>query len=72
MRTNKSWKNSKTIWFNIITLVLTILGLFNQDVMVVLGFSNPTYYLTIQTMIVAVLNILLRMITDTRITTNGK
>jgi hypothetical protein len=57
----KPWYKSKTIWFNIITICLGFFQVVNQNIPI------PAQYLAY---INAVGNLILRFITDTKLTSN--
>ncbi len=65
----KKWYQSKTIWLNAISAILATIGIFNQDLLIGLGFTNPTKFLAILGSITTVLNIILRLLTTTAIST---
>ena len=60
----KSWMQSKTIWLNLIALILgampEIMSLIDVNVLTAIGVSEPVKYYTIIGLITGFLNIVLR------------
>ena len=63
------WK-SKTVWFNILTMVLTIVAMINSDFLTGLGIppESQVTALKIVGTVVAVINIVLRFISTGAVT----
>jgi len=70
MGTTKVWYKSKTIIANIISLIIAIGLLINPAVLLAMGVlpENQSKVLTLIVFFIAVLNLILRMITDAPIT----
>lgn len=68
----KNWKQSKTIWLNIVTLILGITPMINVDVLTAFGVVNVPLYMTMLGLFNGIANILLRMVTTTAIETKEK
>ncbi len=64
----KQWHQSKTMWLNIISLILGITPMINEDVLTALGVVDINKYLVVLGLVTGILNILLRTITDKGIT----
>lgn len=56
----KKWYQSKTIWLNIVAVIVAITGYLTPALLTSIGFSNPTKFLTIVGTIVAIANVILR------------
>lgn len=56
----KKWWQSKTIWLNIFSLTIGILGVLNSDFLEFLGFKNATTLVTVLGTLNAVGNLILR------------
>ncbi len=61
---DKRWFTSKTLWVNIVAAAATLLGLFKID----LGLT-PEVQATVVTTILALVNVGLRLVTKTAVTT---
>lgn len=59
METKKIWE-SKTIWANVFLLVISITGLLTPDTLALIGIHNTAKFIGIMTLVVAVINIILR------------
>jgi hypothetical protein len=69
----KSILTSKTFWANLIVGILTILGLFNPELLTILGIDNPLKFMAIIVgLVMPVLNIILRFITNKGVALPGK
>lgn len=68
----KRWYESKTMWVNALSALVTILGYFNQDLLSSLGFQNPAKFLAVVATITTVVNLFLRLVTNKGIDTSGK
>lgn len=69
----KSILTSKTFWANLIVGILTILGLFNPELLTLLGIANPIQFMAIVVgLVMPILNIILRLLTNQPITPIGK
>ena len=56
----KKWYQSKTMWLNIVAVIVSITGYLTPELLISIGFSNPTKFLTIIGTIVAIANVILR------------
>lgn len=56
----KKWYESKTIWLNLVSTVLAVLGIIDANVLHLLGVSNPASFLGVLGVITTILNIILR------------
>lgn len=65
----KSLFKSKTFWINLIMAILSFTALISPDLLTALGVDS-TKALTIITSITALLNIVLRMLTNTGVAIN--
>ena len=61
MQTAKTWFQSKTIWLNIASGIIAIVGMLNVDVLKTLGVGNPERIVSVFAIVVGALNIILRM-----------
>mgnify|MGYP006935517487 FL=1 len=68
----KRWYESKTMWVNSLSALVTILGYFNQDLLSSLGFQNTAKFLAVVATITTVVNLFLRLVTNKGIDTSGK
>lgn len=59
MNTKKTWQ-SKTIWANVIAILITLTGLMTPETLLLIGIDNTTKFIGIMTLIVAAINIVLR------------
>lgn len=57
----KKWYNSKTIWLNLISLLIAITGLISEDLLKSFGITNATNYLIVIGFINGVGNVILRL-----------
>ena len=64
MTDNKPFWQSKTVWVNVVALVATLAGAFKLD----LGLT-PDVQATVVTTILALVNVGLRLVTKTPVTT---
>ena len=67
----KKWHESKTIWLNLIALLLGLIPMIDENILIAFGVLNTQSYLTVLGALTGVLNLLLRMITSTTIQTLG-
>ena len=63
----KKWYNSKTLWVNIVSGILVLIPSLNDEFFKALGIHNYNSYLTILATVNVLLNLILRMITNTAI-----
>lgn len=57
----KKWYNSKTIWLNLVSLLIAVTGLINEDLLKSLGITNTTKYLIVIGFVNGVGNMILRL-----------
>ena len=63
----KNWKQSKTIIFNVIVGMLAILPMIDIEFLTSIGIQNPLSYYKVLVVITAVMNQVLRVLTNTGI-----
>lgn len=67
----KSIFASKTFWMNLISGLITLIGLINPELLSAIGISDPAKFLTIMGSVTALLNIILRFLTSQAVTLMG-
>jgi uncharacterized membrane protein len=65
----KKWYQSKTMWVNIIAAILGIIPIIDNELLTAIGVLDSTRYLAVVGVVTTILNVILRTITKTAITT---
>jgi len=63
----KKWYQSKTIIINIIAGILGVIPMIDESFLTALGITNVTGYLSVIGVVTTILNLILRMLTNTQI-----
>ncbi len=67
----KKWYQSKTIIVNIIAGILGVIPMIDESFLIAIGITNVAGYLSVIGVITTILNLILRMITNTQIVSNS-
>jgi uncharacterized membrane protein len=68
----KSIFSSKVFWLNLIIGIISVLGLVNPELLSAIGIKDPVQFMTIVGAVTAILNVILRFLTNQPITPIGK
>lgn len=66
----KKWYQSKTIIVNIIAGILGVIPMIDESFLTALGITNVAGYLSVIGVVTTILNLILRMLTNTQISTS--
>lgn len=61
---NNGWHLSRTFWINLIAGIIAVFGIVDENLIRAIGITDTTKWVAIMAFIVAVLNILERMLKD--------